>query len=313
MKIKLVHFNNEFGKFVYPAFADCFSNYFELEEYDTTKTYDKASTVFVINTHQYIFVNHLVNDGYKVLVENLQENSINTPLSGERVQHMICVHDTRITDMITVPLYFWYKESRQFDYRSLPRTNTADLKFLLMMNYQRGFRDAIHYVFDDIRNEGLYSYVSHGIQMPRDIRQSQPHWDRYINAEWYNRTQFSVVVETAMTRGPREVFITEKTTKPLAMRHPFITLACPETLALLRAAGFETYNNLFDETYDTVLDEHERIRNVYQQVKNYNHNGYDKITQDKIDYNYNYFYDYNQVNKRFTQDIVTPILEFANE
>lgn len=314
MKIKLVHFDNDFGRFIYPAFADCFSNYFELEEYSAEKDYDTASTVFVLNTAQDMYLNSLSNAGYKVLVENLQENSVPDTVHLPNVRYMICVHDIRLPEaFITVPWFFWYRESRLFDYRRLLREYTFDRKFLLMMNYQRPFRDYIYDTFSDLNDQGLISYVDRGIRLEGDIDRGARHWDRYINPEWYNRTQFSVVVETSISRGHMETFLTEKTMKPLALGHPFVTIACPTSLHRIRDGGFETFGNLFNEHYDLIGDDERRIQAVYSQVRDYKHDGYDRLTEEKVLYNQHRFYNKDIVDRCFTKEVVFPILEFANE
>lgn len=314
MKIKLVHFNNDFGRFIYPAFSNCFEQYFELEYYSAENNYDPVSTVFVLNTHQDMFLKGLVDAGYRVIVENLQENSVPTVIDSDRVKYMICVNDRRLPESyITVPWFFWYRESRFFNYQNIVRESKFDRKFLLMMNYQRPFRDHIHDVFQPIVDQGLYSYVDRGIRLDGDRERTEQHWDRYINPDWYNRTQFSVVVETSVSRGMFEVFLTEKTMKPLALRHPFITIACPTTLHTIREAGFETFGNLFNEHYDLVSDDERRIEMVYKQVLDYSRQDHDRLTEEKVEYNHQRFYNRELVDKRFTQDIVYPILEFANE
>jgi hypothetical protein len=314
MKIKLIHLDNDFGRIIYPAFRECFNPHFELEQYSAERDYDKASTVFVLNTAQDMYLNSLVSAGYKVLVENLQENSVPYVNNSPLVRYMICVNDRRLPESyIQVPWFFWYRESRLFNYQHLVRESKFDRKFLLMMNYQRSFRDYIHESFQGIADQGLYSYVARGIRLEGDIERNTKHWDRYINPDWYNRTQFSIVVETAISRGRLEVFVTEKTMKPLALRHPFITIACPTTLNFIREGGFETFGNLFDEHYDLVSDNERRVELVWQQVVDYDHQDYSQLTKEKVEYNYQRFYNKELVDKRFTQDIIHPILEFANE
>ena len=314
MKIKIVHFNNDFGRSIYPTFSECFSPYFELEEYSAENNYDPRSTVFILNTHQDMYLKGLIDAGYKVIVENLLESSVPRVIDSGLVRYMICVNDRRLPDSyITVPWFFWYRESRLFDYRNLIRAPKLDRKFLLMMNYQREFRDYIHDVFQTVIDQGLYSYVDRGIRLEGDIDRGTKFWDRHINPDWYDRTQFSVVVETSISRGSLEVFLTEKTMKPLALKHPFITIGCPTTVHHIREAGFETFGNLFDEHYDLVTNDEKRIELVYKQVLEYNHAGYDQLTEEKIEYNHQRFYNKELVNQQVVKNIVYPILEFANE
>lgn len=315
MKIKLIHLDNDFGRIIYPAFRECFNPHFELEQYSAERDYDKASTVFVLNTAQDMYLNSLVSAGYKVLVENLQENSVPYVNNSPLVRYMICVNDRRLPESyIQVPWFFWYRESRLFNYQHLVRESKFDRKFLLMMNYQRSFRDYIHESFQGIADQGLYSYVARGIRLEGDIERNTKHWDRYINPDWYNKTQFSISVETVMNMGPGNIFLTEKTMKPLALKHPYICLSCANAVASLKQAGFESYENLFDESYDTIESYSDRISAVYAQVKNCNIGSeYDSTTKEKIKHNYNLFFNDAEVDRRFKLDVIDPILEFLNE
>lgn len=174
------------------------------------------------------------------------------------------------------------------------------------MNMVKPFRDDIYNKFTDILEQGMYSYAGRDILVEGDNFEAD-WWDRYINADWYNRTEFSLVVESQMnTNG---VFVTEKTMKPIGLQHPFIVLGSPGTLEFLQSAGFVTYDNLFDESYDKSPD---RLNLIYEQVKNYSLHGYDQLTLEKIKHNYNLFFDNVKLEQSFKHAIINPILEFVN-
>jgi hypothetical protein len=183
-----------------------------------------------------------------------------------------------------------------------------------MMNFARPFRDAIYNKFTPILEQGLYSYVERGVYIEGDIEHDSPgrkeywdRWDRYINPSWYNRTEINIVVETQMNTD--EIFVTEKTMKPLALQQPFVVLGGVGTLDFLQRSGFETYSNLFDESYDFKLD---RLDQVYEQIKNYQMQGYSAETQDKMQHNAELFHNRARVDESFQQRIVEPLMEFIN-
>jgi hypothetical protein len=89
------------------------------------------------------------------------------------------------------------------------------------------------------------------------LQQAQP-------LEEYDDTWFSVVAETEMS--PRLHRITEKPFKPLLNFHPAILLGSPGSLGLLRAYGFQTFGDFFDESYDDEPDPRRRFDMVYEQV-----------------------------------------------
>ena len=81
----------------------------------------------------------------------------------------------------------------------------------------------------------------------------------------YGQTWFSVIPETEMRDRPSR--ITEKPLKALMNFHPFMVLGNPGSLAMLRAYGFESYPQLFDESYDEELDPRRRFEMVYRQLE----------------------------------------------
>ena len=63
------------------------------------------------------------------------------------------------------------------------------------------------------------------------------------------------------------LFLTEKATKPMAHRHPFVLLGPAGALAALRALGFRTFAPTVDERYDRLLDGRLRLDAVLAEVE----------------------------------------------
>jgi hypothetical protein len=94
----------------------------------------------------------------------------------------------------------------------------------------------------------------------------------------------------------RRHHITEKTFKPIAMGMPFVLVATAGSLEYLRSYGFKTFGHVWDESYDTVADDHERIRavasllqslcdlSVTERIVLYN------LCRETIEHNWNHFY-----------------------
>ena len=66
-----------------------------------------------------------------------------------------------------------------------------------------------------------------------------------------------LVTETVAT-GRRQ-HLTEKTLKPIAQAMPFVVVGTQGSLAYLRKYGFQTFDTVWDESYDDVEDDHERM------------------------------------------------------
>ena len=69
-----------------------------------------------------------------------------------------------------------------------------------------------------------------------------------------------LVTETVATG--RRHHITEKTFKPIAMGMPFVLVATAGSLEYLRSYGFKTFGHVWDESYDAIQDDHERMAAV---------------------------------------------------
>ena len=82
--------------------------------------------------------------------------------------------------------------------------------------------------------------------------------------EEYRRSWFSVVTETEMHRGVLR--ITEKVLKPVLNFHPFVVFGNAGALQLVRSYGFQTFPEMFDESYDDEEDPARRFDMVYDQV-----------------------------------------------
>ena len=61
--------------------------------------------------------------------------------------------------------------------------------------------------------------------------------------------------------------LTEKTFKPIALGMPFVLSAPAHSLSYLRSYGFKTFNEVWDENYDLIEDDHTRIQSMAELLK----------------------------------------------
>lgn len=73
-------------------------------------------------------------------------------------------------------------------------------------------------------------------------------------------TAIHIVAETVF--GPDKVHLTEKIFKPMVMRQPFIVFAGPGSLKYLKSYGFQTFGDIWDESYDDIADPQERLDKI---------------------------------------------------
>jgi hypothetical protein len=88
--------------------------------------------------------------------------------------------------------------------------------------------------------------------------------DRY-----YLDSYFSLVNETTYHTKPGYdgvPFLSEKIFKCIAMKHPFIMVTAPKSLKYLQEMGYQTFNGLIDESYDTIIDDGQRAIAILNEV-----------------------------------------------
>jgi hypothetical protein len=81
----------------------------------------------------------------------------------------------------------------------------------------------------------------------------------------YDRSWFSVITESEMSDQPAR--ITEKPFKALVNFHPILVFGNPGALRMIRELGFQTFPEVFDESYDDEPDPRRRFEMVYAQFE----------------------------------------------
>ena len=274
-----------------------FKQYFEFVIHDETHTYD-SNTLFVVNSNEVnsnddlSCIDRLKTSGHKVIVDNLWE-------SPHREFNCFTISNRN---------WFWYNESIWYEtlgYSSYAPAKTYEKIAFMPINRVREHRDRLVEALDKNLTDFIYSYKT--AKLPNDLDSSAPDWQRYFAPQWYDSTYFSIVAETADVGRP---FITEKTFKPIAFQHPFMVYASPGHLEYIKSQGFQTFENLFDESYDT-MSKDTRINAIVRNVDNFIRSPYDTVTLEKLEHNRNRFYSKELVTTRIINEIINPILEYA--
>ena len=65
---------------------------------------------------------------------------------------------------------------------------------------------------------------------------------------FYQKTFCSIISESSVEKG--KIFFSEKTSKPLFAKQPFLMVGNPNSLEYLHSLGFKTFNQWWDESYD---------------------------------------------------------------
>jgi hypothetical protein len=172
-------------------------------------------------------------------------------------------------------------------------------------------RTMIYNKLKDHLDDSMYSYLENGVELP-GIPDDQKEDQRYFNPDWYNSTLFSVVNEDSDDREAK--IWTEKTCKPLAFFHPFILVAQQGVLNMITSSGFQSFPELFDESYDCIPDLENRVQFVYEQIINVDRSRLrSSETKEKLVYNRNRFFDTTLIYNRLTEKLMIPLMEYLND
>ena len=102
------------------------------------------------------------------------------------------------------------------------------------------------------------------VDMP-DVGETNPALIEIEENDLFKLAWFSFVNETNTNiyfqypELENDVFLSEKTTKCLVHRHPFVLFGNHGSLRVLRDMGFETFHTVFDESYDDITDPIDRL------------------------------------------------------
>ena len=300
-----------------PFFEEIWEQYFNVEIIDLNKNYDKRSTVVVSD-----WVKFKQN-------ENIKEKTLADKGIRHVIDHCWDSWDSRLDDSADFTLRprdfmrinesIWYKH---LGYNKFNLTSDPTRDFLMLINAKSLERTKLYDRLTPVLSDNIYSYVGHGVplQNAQDQEYNNTTWQRYIDPSWYTNTRFSVVVESVV--GEKyvpltndDINVSEKTLKPCAFKHPSIVLGHAGTLAWQKRQGFETFDHCIDETYDTVDDEDLRFEKVVEQIELCIADKTiftDPLTQQKLEHNYNHFYNEELVMKLMHEQIINPLLEFIN-
>jgi hypothetical protein len=136
--------------------------------------------------------------------------------------------------------------------------------------------------------------------------------------EDYESTEIEVVLETLFDDDRSH--LTEKSLRPIALGQPFIMAGTAGSLEYLRSYGFKTFADVWDETYDTVLDPEKRlcaIISLMQQILDLPENlQKQKVTQAQqiADFNRQHFFSrdfFNQVHNELRANLKSAFEQVA--
>jgi len=179
--------------------------------------------------------------------------------------------------------FLFYERAREYliyfkeNYKILRYEDRDELptkKFMCLMGRTMEDRNSLYYFFKkrDLFDNNYISYLGRRMILPDSgninligIGNSTAETDNL--GFYFKDSYFSVIPETELWyASPHSLFFTEKTTKVLYHGHPFIILSSVGALKQLREWGFETFPELFDESYDEIEKPFDRIEFIKKEI-----------------------------------------------
>ena len=280
-----------------------FAEYFDIIDYEPGQQYNPQQHCVMTNSNfESTWFAPLIEAGCKLIVDNLIEWQV-SDIMAERYRDR--AHVWSVKHFMWINEYYnWithgyqtYKPCKQYTHRAL--LNIRQLK---------PHRQQLLTTLEPVLDQLLYSVIDQGRYLPNDLPESDGQFQRYFNPEWYDSTYFTIVTET-VTYSKYPVKISEKSFKPIAFYHPFLMFGQTGTLAYLRELGFESFDNLFDESYDLEQDQSTRLTMILKNIQNFQEQDYNDVTWQKLRHNHNLFFNADKIQQLLVNDVVNPLLE----
>lgn len=155
-----------------------------------------------------------------------------------------------------------------------------------------------------------WPYVSPNLNPAWEVRE---HLDNSISSiepwEIYNRTYYSILVETLGTGNC--YLMAEKIGKCLHARRLFVHFGVAHWLKKLRSFGFQTFESILDESYDSIEDDIKRWRAAFEQVQWLSRQNHTEIllkSKRILDHNHKRLYEFRREKFAEMQSMIEPHL-----
>jgi len=170
---------------------------------------------------------------------------------------------------------FWFSEFKfhqKINVKSKKRFGT----YIRDFTKTRSYRKQLLINLSKISNSVYYKY-------PKNLKNSHNSflnkWEpnnQQITAKssafihWPDHTKFDIQIVAETLFETNKIHLTEKVFKPIVMYQPFILFAGPNSLKYIRNYGFETFGDLWDESYDLETNSDKRFTKIIKLIENLN-------------------------------------------
>lgn len=297
MKSKIILQPNEFSSFTSYYLEPLWRQFFDIEIYDPNKTYDKKNLfVFWWGTKNHQCRDQLYKNGNKVVIDNLWE------IPNNQFSHFY---------QLTNPDWFWINESlwwQSLGYDQYRPKKNYNKKALMPIRRISAIRDSIVHTLGPRLNDMIWSYRTQRLPNDRFIDNNDVD-QRFFNTEWYDNTCFNLVVESQ--QHGTLFLLTDKTYKACAFYQPMLIIGQCHSLDFLKTQGFETFENIFNESYDQTQSWEQRMIKITDNIDSFVQEPYSSLTWDKCLHNHHHFFNKSRCEQKIMTEIIEPLLQYA--
>lgn len=299
-------------------------DYYSISNFDLSTFDRKIAIICVMNDYL------LKNDEYKIdlmrRINKLKQKDFKFILGIPWESRETSRGNQHIEFFSNISEFIWYGELNWFWFYMFEKNHTKNFTFnhsnkkydFFYLNKQKRPHRLQLYnelLQSGLLNNSLYTFIGHDNRPVRLPLEYELPWVDRKNYPWYNHdqdiyekpyeaTKYNIVSETIVND---EIFFTEKIWKPILAQQPFVVHGSAGYLLELRQLGFQTFNNFFDESYDSELDHEKRIKKIVTTLKHIQKIDYKKLYQDTFDirqHNKNLFWNKNELSNSINKTIL---------
>jgi len=256
------------------------------EEYCKSKGYTERITIMSANLFMHVAQSLTSPDVYKEHIAKVRPKKFLCFNRVERTHRIILVGNLILNDLLDTGYCSFYG-------------NQFDSKWMKPLIRRSEISEELRYVL--FKNKHLFPMH---LNADSEVRRN-PIDINLADAELFENSYYSIVTETYFFQDTSKdnlatgtipaMFFTEKTYKPIAMRHPFILVSRADSLKWLRKLGFKTFSPFINESYDDENNDENRMNMIVDEIKRLNQLSdsewieWQKNIKDIVDYNFEVF------------------------
>ena len=173
-----------------------------------------------------------------------------------RFWYLSQLQKNKVLDDCLFSMIFPYDREIQFGqdiYRGFPAFASEE-EFKDLLPHMQELKDMGSIKIDDVDTFEDSTFYVNG----RRVHYGWIDWSKPTFDFTFLRTYMTLLTESSFTSCQ----VSEKGVKALRYYHPFIAVAGPHYLKMLREKGFRTFGKYFDESYDDIEDHGERMKAI---------------------------------------------------